>query len=142
MFSTHGQDLTSFFSSTVAVEKLLQCMTFRSTSAKITQMTGLRADSHVHGRVTLHAPSLIQALRFYWRLRFYFSKDAALCASIGGCCTSLLAVESARRTLRGSHVVRARCDSCVVRACASRHARLYIVGCCCFLSLSSESLVW
>ena len=27
--------------------------------AKITQMTGLRADSHMHGRVTLHAPSLI-----------------------------------------------------------------------------------
>ena len=58
------------------------------------------------------------------------------------CSTSLLAVQGARRTLRGSRVVRARCDSSVAHASASRHARLCIVGCCCVLPLSSESPVW
>ena len=50
---------------------------------KITQMTALHTDPLTHGRVTLCAPTLIQALRFYWRLRFYFSKDVVQCASIG-----------------------------------------------------------
>ena len=50
--------------------------------------------------------------------------------------------EGARRTLSGSRMARARCDSCIVHACTSRHARLYIVGCCFFLPMSSESPVW
>ena len=61
-------------------------------------------------------------------------------------CMTLLA-ESVDRALREVRVVcisvcvvHTRCDSCVVRTCASRHTRLYTV-CCCFLLLSSDSPV-
>ena len=69
--------------------------------AKIMQMTGLRTDPHTHGRMTLSTPALIQALHFYWRLRFYFSKDFTLCASIGDC------------AFNGDNAV---CDRCRIRS--------------------------